>query len=353
MPSLSTTAVTNDDTSVTMTPPLVTCNPTTAPVTITAAAALPPPPTTATIATTVAVASTATTKANHNTVVVVSESKKQRPAAEARKRRKEILNKQLSKQPKNLVSSIATSKDVVETTNTNEHLGTTCDTTSIQITDNNLVAVAAAAAAAVVELGSTNLAVPTNADNNVDIVMDSNLAIDMPFLDDAAIAATAAAVARNSNPTDSGDDATTTTTTNNYPLPPSEQHSTKNNNSQKRPRNNEDDNNGDDFEDDDDSEEDDDGEGNHTMQRTGRNKKTQIRYDPSIPMDKDQLAAWRREARRVRNRESAAASRQRTRGRITELEDELTSWKQKYAEAALELKKQQEGNNFESEKTDV
>jgi hypothetical protein len=350
MPSLSTTAVTTDDPSVAMTPPLVTCNPITAPVTITAAAAPPPPPVTATIATTIAVASTATTKANHITVVVLSESKKQRPAAEARKRRKEILNKQLSKQPKNLVSSIATSKDVVETTHANEHEGTTCDTTSIQITDNNLVAVAAAAAAAVVELGSTNLAVPTNADTNVDIVMDSNLAIDMPFLDDAAIAATAAAVARNSNPTDSGDDATTTT--NNYPLPPSE-NSTKNNHSQKRTRNNEDDNNGDDFEDDDDSEEDDDGEGNRTMQRTGRNKKTQIRYDPSIPMDKDQLAAWRREARRVRNRESAAASRQRTRGRITELEDELTSWKQKYAEAALELKTLQEEKKFESENTDV
>lgn len=34
-------------------------------------------------------------------------------------------------------------------------------------------------------------------------------------------------------------------------------------------------------------------------------KKTQVRYDPEVPMDKEQLAAWRKEARRVRNRESA------------------------------------------------
>jgi len=66
-------------------------------------------------------------------------------------------------------------------------------------------------------------------------------------------------------------------------------------------------------------------------------KKTQIRYDPDVPMSKEQLAAWRREARRVRNRESAAASRQRIRDRINELEDEVGEWKAKYREAMERL----------------
>ena len=68
-----------------------------------------------------------------------------------------------------------------------------------------------------------------------------------------------------------------------------------------------------------------------------KSKKTQIRYDPDVPMSKDQLAAWRREARRVRNRESAAASRQRIRNRISELEDEVGEWKAKYSEAIQRL----------------
>mmetsp|Transcript_19236 Transcript_19236/g.28458 ORF Transcript_19236/g.28458 Transcript_19236/m.28458 type:complete len:165 (-) Transcript_19236:726-1220(-) len=66
-------------------------------------------------------------------------------------------------------------------------------------------------------------------------------------------------------------------------------------------------------------------------------KKTQIRYDPEVPMSKDQLAAWRREARRVRNRESAAASRQRIRDRINELEGEVDTWKERYAQAVDRL----------------
>jgi hypothetical protein len=66
-------------------------------------------------------------------------------------------------------------------------------------------------------------------------------------------------------------------------------------------------------------------------------KKTQIRYDPEVPMSKEQLAAWRREARRVRNRESAAASRQRIRNRISELEDEVGEWKTKYSQAMQRL----------------
>jgi hypothetical protein len=76
-------------------------------------------------------------------------------------------------------------------------------------------------------------------------------------------------------------------------------------------------------------------------------KKTQIRYDPEVPMSKEQLAVWRREARRVRNRESAAASRQRIRSRITELEEEIEGWKSKYSQAMerLEELKQVEGDS--------
>jgi chromosome segregation ATPase len=74
-------------------------------------------------------------------------------------------------------------------------------------------------------------------------------------------------------------------------------------------------------------------------------RKTQIRYDPEVPMDKDQLAAWRREARRVRNRESAAASRQRIRSRIDELEDEVGEWKAKYQQAMERLASLQQSIN--------
>jgi hypothetical protein len=71
-------------------------------------------------------------------------------------------------------------------------------------------------------------------------------------------------------------------------------------------------------------------------------KKTQIRYDPEVPMSKEQLAVWRREARRVRNRESAAASRQRIRSRITELEEEIEGWKSKYSQAMERLEQLKE-----------
>jgi len=49
-------------------------------------------------------------------------------------------------------------------------------------------------------------------------------------------------------------------------------------------------------------------------------------------MTKDEASAWRREQRRLRNRESAAASRQKTRDRIAELEDEVEELKMEYAE---------------------
>mmetsp|Transcript_12124 Transcript_12124/g.35437 ORF Transcript_12124/g.35437 Transcript_12124/m.35437 type:complete len:290 (-) Transcript_12124:1104-1973(-) len=66
-------------------------------------------------------------------------------------------------------------------------------------------------------------------------------------------------------------------------------------------------------------------------------KKPQMRYDPSVPMSKEETAAWRREQRRKRNRESAAASRQRQRDRIAELEVELDGWKDKFSEVMARL----------------
>jgi hypothetical protein len=59
--------------------------------------------------------------------------------------------------------------------------------------------------------------------------------------------------------------------------------------------------------------------------------KYQNRYEPEVPMTKEQAAEWRREARRKRNRESAAASRNKIRNRINELEDEVLDWKDRYS----------------------
>ena len=61
-------------------------------------------------------------------------------------------------------------------------------------------------------------------------------------------------------------------------------------------------------------------------------KKPQMKYEPDVPMTKEEAAIWRREQRRKRNRESAAASRQRQRDRITELEGEVDDWKVKYSD---------------------
>mmetsp|Transcript_27393 Transcript_27393/g.31325 ORF Transcript_27393/g.31325 Transcript_27393/m.31325 type:complete len:318 (-) Transcript_27393:351-1304(-) len=59
--------------------------------------------------------------------------------------------------------------------------------------------------------------------------------------------------------------------------------------------------------------------------------KYQNRYEPGVPMTKEQEAEWRLEARRQRNRESAAASRNKVRNRIEELESEVEDWKGKYS----------------------
>ena len=75
--------------------------------------------------------------------------------------------------------------------------------------------------------------------------------------------------------------------------------------------------------------------------------KKQSRYMPGVPMTKDELKAWRKEARRVRNRESAAASRRRNRDRIGVLESEVEVLKSKYA-AALKFIVDLEGGTSSS-----
>jgi hypothetical protein len=60
------------------------------------------------------------------------------------------------------------------------------------------------------------------------------------------------------------------------------------------------------------------------------NTKYQNRYEPEVPMSKEEEAEWRKEARRQRNRESAANSRNKIRIRIEELENEVENWKNKY-----------------------
>uniref|UniRef100_A0A7S1CY60 BZIP domain-containing protein n=1 Tax=Cyclophora tenuis TaxID=216820 RepID=A0A7S1CY60_CYCTE len=65
--------------------------------------------------------------------------------------------------------------------------------------------------------------------------------------------------------------------------------------------------------------------------------KRSTRYDPGVPMTKPELTAWRKEARRVRNRESAAASRRRTRDRINELEIQVDDLQSKYSAALRKI----------------
>ncbi|GAX24264.1 hypothetical protein FisN_4Lh033 [Fistulifera solaris] len=82
-------------------------------------------------------------------------------------------------------------------------------------------------------------------------------------------------------------------------------------------------------------------------------KKPQMKYNPEIPMTREEAAAWRREQRRKRNRESAAASRQRQRDRINELETELEEWKEKYETVVSKIKAHEEGRNYISESAEL
>ena len=77
-------------------------------------------------------------------------------------------------------------------------------------------------------------------------------------------------------------------------------------------------------------------------------KKPQMKYDPDVPMTKEEATAWRREQRRKRNRESAAASRQRQRDRITELEEEVEDWKCKYEAIMENIKKLEQASGKSS-----
>jgi hypothetical protein len=62
-----------------------------------------------------------------------------------------------------------------------------------------------------------------------------------------------------------------------------------------------------------------------------------MKYDPEVPLSKEETSAWRREQRRKRNRESAAACRKRQRDRISELEVEVSEWKAKFDDAIRKL----------------
>lgn len=73
--------------------------------------------------------------------------------------------------------------------------------------------------------------------------------------------------------------------------------------------------------------------------------KRQARYDPGVPLNRDELTAWRKEARRVRNRESAAASRRRTRDRIAELEGNMSVLETKYAAALKRIVELESGSS--------
>ena len=75
-----------------------------------------------------------------------------------------------------------------------------------------------------------------------------------------------------------------------------------------------------------------------TIRQTLGAKRPQMKYDPSVPMTKEQTSEWRRIERKKRNRESAAACRKRQRDRIADLEDEVSVWKTKFENALLSLK---------------
>lgn len=75
-----------------------------------------------------------------------------------------------------------------------------------------------------------------------------------------------------------------------------------------------------------------------------------MKYDPEVPLSKEETSAWRREQRRKRNRESAAACRKRQRDRISELELEVSEWKAKFEETIRKLGQieGQEGANVQA-----
>lgn len=81
-----------------------------------------------------------------------------------------------------------------------------------------------------------------------------------------------------------------------------------------------------------------------TRQMKG-SKRPQMKYEPDIPMTKEEASVWRREQRRKRNRESAAACRKRQRDRIAELEIEVGEWKAKFDKALAKLNDIERGDS--------
>jgi len=85
-----------------------------------------------------------------------------------------------------------------------------------------------------------------------------------------------------------------------------------------------------------------------TKKKASTKKKPQMKYDPDVPMSKEEAAAWRREQRRKRNRESAALSRQRQRDRIGDLEVEVDEWKTKVESIMERIKKLEDASGIDS-----
>lgn len=75
-----------------------------------------------------------------------------------------------------------------------------------------------------------------------------------------------------------------------------------------------------------------------TILQTDGTKRPQLKYDPDVPMTREQTRAWRRDQRRKRNRESAAACRKRQRDLISVLEGEVAVWKAKFDNALSKIK---------------
>ncbi len=75
-----------------------------------------------------------------------------------------------------------------------------------------------------------------------------------------------------------------------------------------------------------------------TVLQTEGAKRPQLKYDPDVPMTREQTRAWRHDQRRKRNRESAAACRKRQRDLISVLEGEVAEWKAKFDNALSKIK---------------
>jgi hypothetical protein len=78
--------------------------------------------------------------------------------------------------------------------------------------------------------------------------------------------------------------------------------------------------------------------------RTSSVSHYQKKYEPptSKQMSKVELSLWRKQQRQQRNRLSAAASRQKQKARITELEQEIADYERKYAAVQAEIQRLQE-----------